>query len=315
MNYTALILAGGEGTRLKPLTLKIPKPSIPLVNKPFLFYQMDLIDKAGIKNCILLSGYKSDILKRTFKKKYKNLRIEIVEEKEPLGTGGAIGFIKDEISTPVVVFNGDVLLELDLEKIIKEHKIKNAEGTILTKEVENPSRYGVILAESNGKIINFLEKVKEPPSNLINAGLYIFEKNVLKEIPKKNSSIEREVFPNLIKNGFNLYIHKYNGYWKDIGTVESYKEATIDILSGKLSLWKKEALKNRVLSKIKDVEIDEFSVLGKGCKIGQGTKIKKSIIFDGCKIGKNCIIENSIISNNVILNENSTVKEEVLIED
>lgn len=315
MDYCALILSGGEGTRLKPLTLKTPKPAIPLVNKPFLFYQMDLIESAGIEKCFLLSGYKAEILKNTFRCKYKNLSIEIIEEEKPMGTGGAIGFAKNKINNGAVVFNGDVLFEVDLKEVIKEHKESKASGTIMAIPVEDPSRYGVILMDEKGIIKEFLEKVKQPPSNWINAGLYILEKNILEEIPDTPCSIERDVFPQLLKKGFHFHCFKYKGYWKDIGTIESFKEATFDLIDGKVLRWKDEAREKRLLSMIDNIEIDEFSVIGKNCQLGKGVKIKKSIIFDGCKIGDNSEIEDSIISFNLKIEKNSKIKGEVLIED
>ncbi|MEJ5167068.1 MAG: NDP-sugar synthase [Thermoanaerobaculia bacterium] len=315
MDYVALILSGGEGTRLKPLTLKIPKPAIPLVNKPFLFYQMDLIESAGIEKCFLLSGYKAEILKNTFKSKYKNLNIEIIEEKKPMGTGGAIGFAKSKINSGAIVFNGDVLFEVDLKEVIKEHKEREALGTIMAISVEDPSRYGVILMDEKGRIKEFLEKVKEPPSNWINAGLYILERKILEEIPDTPCSIERDVFPQLLKKGFHFHCFKYKGYWKDIGTIQSFKEATFDLIEGKVLRWKNEAREKRLLSMTDTVEIDEFSVIGLDCQLGKGVKIKKSIIFDGCKIGENSEIVHSIISFNLKIEKNRKIEGEVLIED
>lgn len=315
MNYSALILSGGEGTRLKPLTLKTPKPAIPLLNKPFLFYQMDLIESAGIKKCYLLSGYRADILKKTFKSKYKNLKIEIIEEEKPMGTGGAIGFAKEKFKEPGIVFNGDVLFEVDLKEIIKKHKKRNAKGTIMALEVSDPSRYGVIKTDKDGNILEFLEKIKNPPTNWINAGLYILELEILEKIPDKPCSIERDIFPALLKENFKIWCYKYRGYWKDIGTIESYKEATFDLIEGKVQNWRNEAKEKRVLSNLDGVFLDNYSVIGKNCKISKGVKIIKSIIFDNCKIGKNSHIEDSIISHNIKIKENSKIKGEVLIEN
>lgn len=315
MDYCALILSGGEGTRLKPLTLKTPKPAIPLVNKPFLFYQMDLIESAGIEKCFLLSGYKAEILKNTFKSKYKNLNVEIIEEERPMGTGGAIGFAKEKIKNGAIVFNGDVLFEANIKEIIKEHKKRKVQGTIMAIKVEDPSRYGVITTDKEGNILEFLEKTKNPPSNWINAGLYILERKILEEIPDIPCSIEKDVFPELLKKGFHFHCFKYKGYWKDIGTIQSYKEATFDLIEGKVSYWKEEAKEKRLLSMTDNIEIDGYSVIGKDCKLEKGVKIKKSIIFDGCKIGEKSEIEDSIISFNLNIKENSKIKGEVLIEN
>ncbi len=315
MDYVALILSGGEGTRLRPLTLKTPKPVIPLVNKPFLFYQLDLIEKAGIRNCYLLSGYKANILKKTFKRKYKNLKIEIIEEEKPMGTGGAIGFAKDVIKKPAIVFNGDVLFCLNLKDFIKYHKLKKAGGTIMAIKVKDPSRYGIITTKQNGRIKEFLEKVPNPPSKWINGGLYIFEPELLYMIPNKPSSIERDIFPNFLKKGIKLWCYKYRGYWKDIGTIESLKEATFDLLKGKVSLWQREAKENRVLSENKEAKIDKLSVIGKNCKIGKNTKIIKSIIFENSKIGENSLVKNSIISYDIKIKENSKIIGEVIVEN
>ncbi len=315
MEYVALILAGGEGTRLKPLTLKIPKPAIPLVNKPFLFYQLDLINEAGIRDVFILSGYKSNILKKIFKKNYKNLRINFIEEKNPLGTGGAIGFAKDIIKRSAFVFNGDVLFFVNLLDILKKHKERGAMGTLMAIKVEDPSRYGVILSKKNGKIIKFLEKTKNPPTNWINGGLYLFEWEILKEIPENKASIEKEIFPNLIEKNFYLNIYKYRGYWKDIGTIESFKEATFDLLKGKIKFWERETKENKIKIKVEDFFLDCHSTIGEKCKIGKGTKIKKSIIFEGAEIGKNCQIIDSIIFSKVKLPNNSLVKEEVIVEN
>lgn len=315
MNYVALMLSGGEGTRLKPLTNQTPKPVIPLVNKSFLYYQLDLIERAGIGSCFLLSGYKADILKNIFKNKYKNLKIEIIEEEKPLGTGGAIGFAKEIIKKPAIVFNGDVLFQINLKDIIKKHKEIGAEGTIMAIKVKDPSRFGVITTQKNGKIKEFLEKIPNPPSKWINGGLYILEWSILKKIPEKPCSIERDVFPKLLKEGNYFWCYKYRGYWKDIGTIESLREATFDLVNGKLIKWKKEVQNNRVLSKNKNVKIDKFSVIGKNCKIGENTKIIKSIIFDNCEIGSNCIIKNSIFSYNIRIKKNSSINGEVLVEN
>lgn len=315
MVYKALILAGGEGTRLRPLTLKIPKPCLPILNKPFIFYQLDLIENSGIKECLILSGYKSEILKNFIEEKYKNLKIKIIEEREPMGTGGAIGAVKNEIEDGAVVFNGDVLFEINLIKIIEDHKKRKADGTILTIKVKDPSRYGVIKTKKGGKILEFLEKIKNPPSKWINAGLYVLEKNLLLEIPEKPSSIEREIFPALLRKGFNIFSQKYYGYWKDIGTIESYRQANFDLAKGKLKIWENQMKENRILSDLEDVKIDGVSIVGRNCKIGGGTKIKKSIIMDNCEIGRNCKILNSVIFFNSKLKDNSEIIEEVFIEN
>jgi NDP-sugar pyrophosphorylase family protein len=234
----AILLAGGRGTRLRPLTLHTPKPIVPIFDRPFLQYQIDLLRQVPeISEIILSLNYQPRRIEEVFGDgSDSNIQLRYVVEPEPLGTGGAIKFAAGrDPSETMVVFNGDVLTAVDLPAIVALHRARGAKATIVLTPVENPSAYGLVETDAQGNVLRFLEKpsADEVTTDTINAGIYVLEPDTLDRIPADTVySIERTYFPSLIARGEPFVAHVYRGYWIDIGTPEKYRQAHRDIMSG-----------------------------------------------------------------------------------
>jgi NDP-sugar pyrophosphorylase family protein len=219
----ALILAGGKGTRLRPITYEIPKPMIPIKGKPIMQYLINLLHDYGIEDIIISIGYLGERIKDYFGDGSKlGVKITYVEEKEELGTAGPLRLAKNLLNETFVAMNGDIITKIDLDDMFRFHREVGAKATIALTTVDDPRRYGI--AEMRGsRILRFIEKPEIPPSNLINAGIYIMEPYVLKFIPKGYAMLEKDVFPKLAERG-ELAGYVYEGYWRDMGTLESYDQ-------------------------------------------------------------------------------------------
>ena len=234
----AILLAGGKGTRLRPLTIHTPKPIVPIFNRAFLHYQIDLLKQVPeIDEVILSLNYQPRRIEEIFGDGADlGIKIRYVVEPVPLGTAGAIKYAGDKLTESVVVFNGDVMTQLDLAAVIAMHRERRARATIVLTPVENPSAYGLVETDSHGNIQRFLEKPKpeEITTNHINAGIYVLEPDTFDRIPSEVSwSIERSYFPSLIERGETFVGYVYNGYWIDIGTPEKYAQVHMDIMDGR----------------------------------------------------------------------------------
>ncbi|HAM37883.1 MAG TPA: nucleotidyltransferase [Elusimicrobia bacterium] len=328
----AMILIGGFGTRLRPLTCNTPKPLLPVINKPFLLYQIELIKKHGIKDIILCMAYLPLEFKRYFGdgKKF-GVNISYAIEKMPLGTGGAIKNAEKYVDCPVLIFNGDVLTDLDLTDLIKYHKQKKSKATITLVEVDDPTSFGLVETNKNGNILQFLEKpsANQITCNTINAGTYIFEPEILKEIPENTVySVERGLFPNLLNKKYPFYGFVYSGYWIDIGTMEKYLQVHHDLMNK----MKKNSVGNN--SKLgKNIKIDGKLLIGDNSAIGDNVIIEGNvcigndviianhctlidcIILDGTKIHEGSKIEKSLIGKNCLLETNSVLSSGCAIGD
>src|SRR6185295_13536756 len=217
-----LILAGGKGTRLRPLTIHTPKPVVPVANSPFLLYQIDLMRSAGIDEIILSLSYQPRKIEDLLKDGSDyGVWIRYAVEGTPLGTGGAFKNVEDHISDATVVFNGDVLTDIDLRAVVAHHKASKGVATIVLTPVENPSAYGLVETTPDGWIHRFIEKPgpDEITTNTINAGIYVLEPSVLKYMPKgENYSFERGLFPTLLDHKEPVMSYVFDKYWIDIGT-------------------------------------------------------------------------------------------------
>ena len=218
---TALILAGGKGTRMKPITDEIPKPLIPLQGKPILQHTIELLKKYGIDHIIISLGYKGEKIREHFGDGLRyGVKINYVNEKEALGTAGPLRLAKKFIKGTFVLCNSDELKNIDLHDMYLFHREQNSMATIALTTVSNPSDYGVARLQG-GKILEFLEKPKNPPSKLINAGLYILEPEVLDIVPEGYAMMENDVFPKIAKLE-RLYGYSFSGQWFDTGSMERY---------------------------------------------------------------------------------------------
>lgn len=303
----ALILLGGLGTRLRPFTLNKPKPLLPILNRPFFSYQLDQLRKHGVRDVILALGYQAGHFRRFLGDGRKHgMRFAYSLEEQPLGTGGAIRKAEALLGGPAFILNGDVLSDVDLAKMYKEHRRNKADATLALVSVKDPSSFGLIETAPSGRIRRFVEKPSPDEMNVdtINAGYYLFEPSVVRRIPADRPvSIERDVFPKLLGEGLPLYGHLHRGYWSDIGTMKSYWETHMDLL-GEASFAKggrskkvREGLWVQGSCRLHNaVKVQGTAVLGEGCRVAS------NVVFSGrvC-VGPRCVIgENAHLSDCVV---------------
>jgi NDP-sugar pyrophosphorylase family protein len=311
----ALILAGGEGTRLRPLTLHTPKPIVPVANIPFLRYQLELLRKHGIHDVVLSLSYQPDKIEKLLGDGSNfGIRLQYVVESSPLGTAGAFKNAEPFLSETTLVFNGDILCELDLGKVIQHHQSRKAAATLVLTRVENPSAYGLVETEKNGKITRFLEKpgANEITCNTINAGTYILEREVLQCIPAaQNYSFERGLFPSLLRDRRPMYAYLSQGYWIDIGTPQKYLQVHQDILHKRflppveLANSMAQASSRQSTRISKNAQIDANTLMAPGVEIGEEARIVSSSIGENCVIGNHATIEGSVIWPGVTIGEHA----------
>jgi mannose-1-phosphate guanylyltransferase len=294
-----LILAGGKGTRLRPLTINTPKPIVPVANCPFLLYQIDLLQSAGIKEIILSLSYQPRKIEDLLKDGSDyGVWIRYAVEGVPLGTGGAFKNAEEHIDSATVVFNGDVMTSIDLAAVVTHHKQNAAVATIVLTRVENPSAYGLVETNAEGWIQRFIEKPgpDEITCNTINAGIYVLEPSVLKYMPKGEPySFERGLFPTLLERKEPVLSFILDDYWIDIGTPHKYLEVHHDILSGK---FVSKRVPVSVLDRATlgpDTLVDEKSIIAPGVMIRSGVRIENCVVGSNCKIDEGAHIADSVI--------------------
>ena len=330
----ALILAGGLGTRLRPLTLSTPKSILPLVNRPLLLYQIELFKKYGVKEIILPISYLPEQISGCFGdgRKY-GIKISYVTESRLLGTGGGVKNSEEFIKERTFISNGDLIANLDLEDMAAFHQRQGSALTIALFRVADPTAYGLVKTDKDGRILHFLEKPKpsEITTDTINAGFYLFEPEILNFIPPKiNYSLERELFPHLLKKGKRLFGYIHSGYWQDLGTPEKYLGVSADILKGRLKYPIPGKKRGNIITgkgskisgnlKIKgklvcgkkvivedNVQINGSVVLGDNCQVGKGAKLGNCIIFANTKIKEKVEIENAIIGKDCLIGPYSKI--------
>src|SRR5436309_9156995 len=295
----ALILAGGKGTRLRPLTVYTPKPIVPICNRPFLLYQIDTLRRAGITDITLSLSYQPNKIEQLLGDGSDyGVNLKYTTEPQPMGTAGAYKFAEELIRERTVVFNGDILTDLDLEAVIRQHDERKAVATIVLAPVENPSAYGLVETEADGRVRRFLEKPKpdEISVNTINAGTYVLDPQVLDLIPPgENHSFEYGLFPKLLEKGEPFFAHiPQRTYWMDIGTPARYLQAHLDLLANRVSRMH---VKNRrgSFDSATHAEIDELSMIADECTMKPGARIINSVLGRGCYIEERARIENSVI--------------------
>ena len=297
----ALILAGGKGTRLRPLTVYTPKPIVPFLNQPFLLFQLNSLRRAGITDITLSLSYQPDKIEQILGDGSDyGVNLRFITEPAPMGTGGAYKFAAEDLRDTTVVFNGDILTDVDIEQVLEFHREKAAEATIVLTPVENPSAYGLVETDADGKVLKFREKPTAEEllfltTNNINAGIYILEPSVLDIIPKgENTSFEYKVFPDLLAKGKSFYAFVMEkNYWRDIGNPQSYLSAHLDFLDGKIKNF--EADKSAIYEAATAAIIDKNSIIGADCIIKPHAKITNSILGAGVHVEERAVIENSVI--------------------
>lgn len=297
----AVILAGGEGTRLRPLTLQVPKPVVPIANVPFLGYQLDLLRRHGISEAILSLGYRPDRIEAELGDGSRfGIRLRYVVEQSPLGTGGAFKNAEPFLDGPAVVFNGDILCDFDLTDILRSHRRRSATATLTLTRVGNPSAYGLVETGEDGRVVRFLEKPgrDQVTCDTINAGLYVLEPEVLQTIPAGvNTSFEREVYPGLLAGGRPVFAYVSPGYWIDIGTPQKYLQAHQDIFKGRF-VSPVSGFRFNPAQSPRQEDCDgpvRNSVVASSARVGKGARILGSAIDRDCQVGERAVVDGSVL--------------------
>jgi NDP-sugar pyrophosphorylase family protein len=332
----AILLAGGKGTRLRPLTIHTPKPIVPIFNRPFLHYQIDLLKQVPeIDEVILSLNYQPRRIEEIFGDGSDlGIKIRYVVEPAPLGTAGAVKYAGDNLTESVVVFNGDVLTEIDLGAVIRLHRERRARATIVLTPVDNPTAYGLVETDADGNIRRFLEKPKpeEITTNNINAGIYILEPDTFDRIPSDVAwSIERSYFPSLIERNETFVAYIYNGYWIDIGTPEKYTQVHRDIMDGRFGALPFRNMAAPRISIADDARVEEgaivegpcfidegvlvkagarigpYSVIGRQTQVDESATINGAIVWPNCRVSRDAVIGNAIIGRNCHLGRSVSV--------
>ncbi len=331
----AVILSGGQGTRLRPLTSTMPKPAVPMVGRPMLSYMIDWLHAHGVSEIVMSVGYKADGLRAALDAAgHPGVSITYVEEPEPLGTAGAVKFAERQLDERFLVLNGDTLADYDLSAEIAQHEATGARATLALVPVEDATAYGVVLSDTERRVEAFLEKPKAedaPPDPRINAGAYVLERDVLELIPAGQScSFERDVFPELVGHG--IYAYDADGYWLDLGTPERYVEATRDLLAGRVHSW---------LDTLRDADgncveagastagaelvapvvigagaalapgsrVGPDSVIGAGSTLAAGSVVERSVLMEGCSLGPGASVRDSILAPRVAVGEGASIEQ------
>jgi mannose-1-phosphate guanylyltransferase len=301
----AIVLVGGEGTRLRPLTTHVPKPAVTLVDRPFLAYAIEWLGGHGVTEVVLACGFLPDVLREALAGEEERAGVEItyVAEPEPLGTAGAIRFaaeaLGDRLEDRFLALNGDVLADLDLSALLRAHEERGARASIGLHPVEDSSAYGLVNCDEEGWVLEFLEKAGEAVPGEINAGAYVLERSVLDLVPAGRSvSIEREVFPRLVGDGLCGLL--LEGYWMDIGTPERYLQASWDILEQRVETQVRPTAPGLLVGA--DATIDEEASVGPravvagGCRVSRGAEVEDSVLLDGCTVGRDALVRRSILA-------------------
>jgi mannose-1-phosphate guanylyltransferase len=310
----AILLVGGYGTRLRPLTLASPKHLLPTAGVPFLTHQFAKAAEAGITHVVLATSYRAEMFAERFGDGSElGLEITYVHEKEPLGTGGAIRNAAQGLhggpDDPIVIFNGDVLSGHDIGAQLDLHRKADAAVTLHLVEVPDPARFGCVPLDPAGRVTAFLEKTPDPVTNRINAGCYVFRRSVIDEIPAgRVVSVERETFPAFIASGQVLMGFVDTAYWLDVGTPETFVRGSADLVLGRLAspavpAHRGEALVLAGAEVAPDARLSGGTVVGAGAVVGSGARVEGSVLFDGVRLAAGASVRDSAIGRGARIGE------------
>ena len=336
----ALLLVGGQGTRLRPLTVHAPKSIVPIFNRPFLHYQLDLIKQVPeIDEVILSLNYQPHRIEEVFGDgRDVGIKLRYVVEPTPLGTAGAVRYAAQGVHDTLVVFNGDVLTQVDLRGLIDFHRGRGARATIVLTPVDNPTAYGLVETDAGSNILRFLEKPKpeEITCDTINAGIYVLEPDTFDRIPPDVAwSIERSFFPSFIERRETFLASIYRDYWIDIGTPEKYMQVHRDIMDGRYSMppfngthgmtWIAPTARVDPGARLEGplfvddgtvvsagARLGPYTVLGKNCRVDEGANVSAVIAWEGSHIGREAVVTDTIIGRAGRIGRNTTLRGGVL---
>ncbi len=302
----AILLVGGRGTRLRPLTVSIPKPLLPTAGVPFLAHQLTRAAAFGVTRVVLATSYRSQMFAECFGDgSGLGLEIDYVHEEEPLGTGGGIRNAASRLrggpDDPVVVLNGDVLSGHDLSAQLDMHRKADAAVTLHLVEVPDPARFGCVPTDDSGRVTAFLEKTPHPVTNRINAGCYVYARRAIDEIPPgRVVSVERETFPDLIESGQTVMGYVDNAYWLDVGTPEAFVRGSCDLVLGRLASPavpgpSGEALVLPGARVDAGANVTGGTAVGAGATVGPGATVAGSVLFDGATVAAGAQVSGSVL--------------------
>jgi mannose-1-phosphate guanylyltransferase len=312
----ALILVGGEATRLRPLTCDMPKAMVPVMNTPFLEHVVRYLGRHGVKDIVLAQGHLPESMDSYFRDGYRfGAKLSYSLETRPMNTAGAVKNAEEFLKGRFFVLNGDIYTDLDITSMLEFHLERKAKVTIALTPVEDPSAYGLVETDARGRITRFLEKPKkeEITTTMINAGTYILEPEVLNSIPAQtNYSFERQLFPALLAEGEPVYAFPSSDYWIDIGTPENYFQLHSDLMSGKsrgFGRQESEIQTGHGCHISPAAELKGAVLIGENCSISQGARLTGPVVIGpGCSILENAVIQESIVWHNVKFGPGASVK-------
>ncbi|MBA2765254.1 MAG: NDP-sugar synthase [Thermoleophilaceae bacterium] len=315
----ALILAGGEGTRLRPLTTSVPKPVIPLAGRPFLTFMIDWLASHGVDQVILSCGFLAEGVEAVLGERHGDVALRYVNEREPLGTGGPVKLAEGEglLEDRFLVLNGDVLTDIDVGAELALHERSGARVTLALAEVEETASYGVVPTAADGQVEAFLEKQEGPvPTNRINAGCYIVEREALSLIDAgRPASLERDLFPRLVGDG--LYGYLADGYWMDIGTPERYLQGTWDLLAGDppSDLPARDESGSLVYEPTitAGAQIGPQAVIGPHCSVGSDARIERSVLHSDVSVGPDAVVLESVLATGVRVGQGARIEAQTIV--
>ncbi len=316
----AIVLVGGQGTRLRPLTLSAPKPMLPTAGVPFLTHLLSRIAGAGVRHVVLSTSYRAEVFADHFGTGAElGLELEYVTEDVPLGTGGGIRNVADRVrSEDVLVFNGDVLSGVDLPKLVATHRDGRADATLHLTRVQDPRAFGSVPTDGTGRVQAFLEKSPTPVTDQVNAGCYVFRSEVLARIPAgRPVSVERETFPALLAASAVVLGYVDSTYWLDIGTPASFVRGCADLVLGIAPTaalpgppGQALVLPGAVLAA--GAEVTGGSTVGAGAEVGPGARLDGAVLFDGARVAAGAEVTRSVLGRGAVVGEGSVVTDAVL---
>lgn len=311
----AVLMAGGKGSRIRPLTLSRPKPLIPVANRPMIEYIIEKIRNSGYDELVVTISYLKSQIKALLQKNYPDMNIKYSVEKTPLGTAGGVKNASKYIDDTFFVLSGDVLVDVDLNELLQFHKENNAIATMVLTPVDNPSHFGIAVLDDKNQIVKFLEKPSphEVFSKIANTGIYVLEPEIFDYIKTKKGEVDfsQDIFPQLIEDEAGIYGYVLEDYWNDVGRPQTYLQANYDVLNKKIKPEPRGTKLTEGVGRLGDMWI------GKEVEIENKVRIIGPVVIgDGCCIEKNCVLgRNMVMGNNVHLEKNSTIKGSVIFPD
>ncbi|QGV80296.1 sugar phosphate nucleotidyltransferase [Streptomyces ficellus] len=305
----AILLVGGKGTRLRPMTVNTPKPMVPAAGVPFLTHQLARARAAGVEHIVLATSYLAEVFEPYFGDGSSlGLHIEYVTEREPLGTGGAMRNVASRLRSgpdePVLIFNGDILTGLDIRALVDTHETSGADVSLHLTRVEDPRAFGLVPTDPTGRVTAFLEKPQTPEeivTDQINAGAYVFRRSVIDTIPAgRPVSVERETFPDLLANGAHLQGMVDSTYWLDLGTPQAFVRGSADLVLGRAPSPAVPGRRGDRLvldgaSVATDAKLTGGTVIGAGATVGEGARVDGSTVLDGAVVEAGAVVTDSLI--------------------